>query len=197
MWPRDFKSDTLALSMNATRFLPITSSMLRLKSDHVANSRAPDNIAETTAAAQTTPVFHQHDGVDHRLQQRSVWIRGALVGAPARSRCRQRSANLPACIAASKSVDAQSSSLVLTGQALHNSAFRTPNRRYCQYLWMGEFQATSDPVLAGSAGGVSGVMLVGRSSSLPVWNTAPARTSATRCGALTARQRAWAASISL
>jgi hypothetical protein len=127
VWPRDFKSDTLALSMNATRFLPITSSMLRLKSDHVANSRAPDNIAETTAAAQTTPVFHQHDGVDHRLQQRSVWIRGALVGAPARSRCRQRSANLPACIAASKSVDAQSSSLVLTGQALHNSAFRTPN----------------------------------------------------------------------
>ena len=32
---------------------------------------------------------------------------------------------------------------------------------------------------------------------MPLMNVAPARTSATRCGALTARQRAWAASMSL
>lgn len=69
--------------------------------------------------------------------------------------------------------------------------------RYCQYLWTSEFQATSAPVLSGSTAPVLGLMSVGRSSSLPLWNTAPARTSATRCGALTARQRAWAASISL
>ncbi|ANS32140.1 transcriptional regulator, LuxR family (plasmid) [Rhodococcus opacus] len=62
--------------------------------------------------------------------------------------------------------------------------------RYCQYLWTSEFHATSDPVLAGSTAPELGLMSVGRSSSLPLWNTAPARTSATRCGALTARQRA-------
>ena len=32
---------------------------------------------------------------------------------------------------------------------------------------------------------------------MPASNVAPARTRATRCGAFTARQRAWAASISL
>jgi amino acid transporter len=37
----------------------------------------------------------------------------------------------------------------------------------------------------------------GRSTSLPFSNLAPARTRATRCGAFTARQRDWAASISL
>src|SRR5215213_10566499 len=63
-----------------------------------------------------------------------------------------------------------------------------------QYLWMRLFQATSVSVdLCGSVG----VMSMGRSSSLPLWNTAPARTRATRCGALTARQRVCAASISL
>jgi hypothetical protein len=39
--------------------------------------------------------------------------------------------------------------------------------------------------------------LVVRSTSLPFLKTAPARTRATRWGALTARQRAWAASMSL
>ena len=62
-------------------------------------------------------------------------------------------------------------------------------------LWIGMFQATSVPV-DDSAGSV-GVMSTGRSSSLRSWNTAPARTRATRWGALTARQRACAASISL
>ena len=38
---------------------------------------------------------------------------------------------------------------------------------------------------------------VGRSTSLPLEKVAPARTRATRCGALTARQRLWAASMSL
>jgi hypothetical protein len=70
----------------------------------------------------------------------------------------------------------------------------TGNLRYCQDLWMRLFQATSvsvdSPVSAG-------VMSTGRSRSLPLWNTAPARTRATRCGALTARQRACAASMSL
>src|SRR6478609_3110021 len=37
----------------------------------------------------------------------------------------------------------------------------------------------------------------GRSTSLPRWNVAPARTRATRWGALTERQRDWAASMSL
>ncbi|GAA3134138.1 hypothetical protein GCM10020255_008710 [Rhodococcus baikonurensis] len=46
--------------------------------------------------------------------------------------------------------------------------------RYCQFLWMREFQATSDPVLAGSvATAPTAVMSVGRSSSLPLWKTAP------------------------
>jgi transposase, IS5 family len=66
--------------------------------------------------------------------------------------------------------------------------------RYCQDLWMRLFQATSVSV---DSPGSAGVMSMGRSSSLPLWNTAPARTRATRCGALTARQRACAASISL
>ena len=58
----------------------------------------------------------------------------------------------------------------------------------------GVVQATSVSV---DPPGSAGVMSTGRSSSLPLWNTAPARTSATRCGALTARQRVCAASISL
>ncbi len=69
--------------------------------------------------------------------------------------------------------------------------------RYCQDLWIGDFQATSDPAVAGSPVDGLGVMSVGRSSSLPLWNTAPARTRATNSGALTLRQRAWAASMSL
>jgi hypothetical protein len=53
---------------------------------------------------------------------------------------------------------------------------------------MGLFQATL--VSVDAASGSSGVMSVGRSISLPLWKTAPARTRATRLGALTARQRA-------
>ncbi len=67
-------------------------------------------------------------------------------------------------------------------------------RRNCQYLWIGVFQATSVSV---DSAGSGGVMSAGRSSSLPLWKTAPARTRATRWGALTARHRACAASISL
>ena len=66
--------------------------------------------------------------------------------------------------------------------------------RYCQDLWMRLFQATSVSVDSPFS---TGVMSTGRSSSLPLWNTAPARTRATKCGAFTARQRACAASISL
>ena len=51
--------------------------------------------------------------------------------------------------------------------------------------------------LAADPAGSVGMISVGRSSSLPLWKVAPARTSATRCGALTARQRVCAASISL
>ena len=71
------------------------------------------------------------------------------------------------------------------------------SKRNCQYLWIGLFQATSVPVDSVGAESADGVMSVGRSSSLPLWKIAPARTRATRCGALTARQRACAASISL
>jgi hypothetical protein len=78
-----------------------------------------------------------------------------------------------------------------------NVTFFRQRGRYFQDLWMSEFQATSDPAVSVSAFDVSGVMSTGRSSSLPLWNTAPARTRATRCGALTARQRVCAASISL
>ena len=67
-------------------------------------------------------------------------------------------------------------------------------QRNCQYLWIGVFQATSVSV---DSAGSGGVMSAGRSSSLPLWKTAPARTRATRWGALTARHRACAASISL
>ena len=75
---------------------------------------------------------------------------------------------------------------------------RTTMASNCQYLWIGVFQATSVPVgVAGLSAGSGGVMSTGRSSSLPLWNTAPARTRATRCGAFTARQRACAASMSL
>lgn len=94
--------------------------------------------------------------------------------------------------------------IVLSGEEHSRSDFCrystlfSVEKRYCQILWMRLFQATSDPVLAGSTAPASNVVMsVGRSSSFPLWNTAPARTSATRCGALTARQRAWAASISL
>jgi len=70
--------------------------------------------------------------------------------------------------------------------------------RNCQDLWIGVFQATSVPVVAAVwSAGWGGVISVGRSSSLPLWKVAPARTRATRWGALTARQRAWAASMSL
>lgn len=69
---------------------------------------------------------------------------------------------------------------------VHLEKSSNPVNRVCQ--------ATSD---AGVSGDGSGVISTGRSRSLPLWNSAPARTNATRCGAFTARQRAWAASISL
>ena len=92
----------------------------------------------------------------------------------------------------------------LGGKALDRTGFyfeptvldRVPRdaRRYCQDLWMRLFQATSVSVDSLVS---AGVISTGRSSSLPLWNTAPARTRATKCGALTARHRACAASISL
>ena len=58
----------------------------------------------------------------------------------------------------------------------------------CQYLWIKIFYAAS----------FSGRFVVGAFDEFAVLELrAPARTSATRCGALTARQRDWAASISL
>ena len=48
-----------------------------------------------------------------------------------------------------------------------------------------------------SLGGLGGASWPGRSASLPLTKVAPARTSATRCGALTIRQRRCADSISL
>ena len=85
----------------------------------------------------------------------------------------------------------------LTRRSPTDSDERSTGGRNCQYLWIGLFQATSVPVDSVGAESADGVMSVGRSSSLPLWKIAPARTRATRCGALTARQRACAASISL
>ena len=86
----------------------------------------------------------------------------------------------------------------ITGDDLLDFVNNQLFRSNCQYLWIGVFQATSVPVgVAGLSAGSGGVMSTGRSSSLPLWNTAPARTRATRCGAFTARQRACAASMSL
>ena len=62
-----------------------------------------------------------------------------------------------------------------------------PPKSNRQYLWIKIFYAASSVAVVSS----------GRSTSLPFSNFAPARTSATRWGALTARQRDWAASISL
>ena len=87
--------------------------------------------------------------------------------------------------------------MVKTSAGAKISPVRGLGQRYRQDLWISEFQATSDPAVSGSAFDVSGVMSTGRSSNLPLWNTAPARTTATRCGAFTARQRDCAASISL
>ena len=72
--------------------------------------------------------------------------------------------------------------------------------RNSQYLWMRKFQAaaaSSSLVAAGDGVLASGAWSSARSTSLPSSNVAPARTSATRCGALTRRQRRWADSMSL
>ncbi len=83
---------------------------------------------------------------------------------------------------------------IFAGLGLGERVAACDQKRYCQDLWMRVFQATSVSL---DSSGSAGEMSMGRSSSLPLWNTAPARTSATRWGALTARQRACAASISL
>src|SRR3984893_16966860 len=72
---------------------------------------------------------------------------------------------------------------------LHRRAklIATPHEILFNSSWMAERQAASFVVDEST----------GRSMNLPFSNTAPARTRATRCGALTARQRASAASISL
>lgn len=77
---------------------------------------------------------------------------------------------------------------------IHHFMWIDAIERNSQILWIEGRQATSD---TGVSGDGSGVMSTGRSRSLPWWNTAPARTNATRCGALTARHRDCAASISL
>ena len=77
-----------------------------------------------------------------------------------------------------------STSCVQTRVGIATMPARRSNR---QYLWIEIFYAASSVAVVSS----------GRSTSLPFSNFAPARTSATRWGALTARQRDWAASISL
>jgi len=72
--------------------------------------------------------------------------------------------------------------------------FVTPgsSRRNRQVLWIAGSHDHAATSLISSAG-----TSLGRSTSLPFSNLAPARTSATRCGPLTARQRLSAASRSL
>lgn len=67
-----------------------------------------------------------------------------------------------------------------------------PGRSCTRRPHLGRVSARADLYAASSVVGSSG-----RSTSLPFSNLAPARTSGTRCGALTARQRDLAASISL
>src|SRR6476660_471167 len=64
-------------------------------------------------------------------------------------------------------------------------------------VWICAEEQSSIPVDQDPYAASFPVLSSGRSTSLPFWNIAPARTSATRCGALTARQRDCAASISL
>lgn len=59
------------------------------------------------------------------------------------------------------------------------TAYASKPVSYCQYLWIKIFYAA-----------VGEVWSAGRSTCLPSMNVAPARTSATSCGAFTARQRA-------
>src|SRR5262249_21765409 len=70
----------------------------------------------------------------------------------------------------------------------HIAALYAANPSNCQDLWMEDLDYAA---LAAR------VVALGRSMSLPRSNRAPARTRATRWGALTARQRCWAASMSL
>jgi hypothetical protein len=62
--------------------------------------------------------------------------------------------------------------------AVRDTCTRLRNASRCRCLWINVFYAAS-----------FGVVTSGRSTSLPFSNRAPARTSATRRGALTARQR--------
>ncbi|MGB7238084.1 MAG: hypothetical protein WBD41_19170, partial [Rhodococcus sp. (in: high G+C Gram-positive bacteria)] len=57
--------------------------------------------------------------------------------------------------------------LVVDRQVLE---FYENGKRYCQDLWMRVFQATSVSL---DSSGSAGEMSMGRSSSLPLWNTAP------------------------
>ena len=78
----------------------------------------------------------------------------------------------------------------LTAEALERCPAHRADRRGA--VAHGIHAAAPSPT-AGSAAAVSS----GRSTSSPSQKVAPARTKATRWGALTARQRSWAASISL
>ena len=81
----------------------------------------------------------------------------------------------------------QRSDQIARRKAIGSTGGRPPALSNCQYLWIKIIYAASFVVVSPS----------GRSTSLPFSNLAPARTSATRWGAFTARQRDWAASISL
>ena len=98
-----------------------------------------------------------------------------------------RSTCTPAgCVATSTSLDDKTHTVVDTPPTARQWRF-VNGRSNRQYLWIKIFYAASSVAVVSS----------GRSTSLPFSNFAPARTSATRWGALTARQRGWAASISL
>ena len=73
----------------------------------------------------------------------------------------------------------------------------TPMETYLRLMFLKFGEQSSIPVDQDPYAASVPVVSSGRSTSLPFSKVAPARTSATRCGALTARQRDCAASISL
>ena len=141
-----------------------------------------------TASAQQWPACRQYT----HTQSGSLWDVGPIsnTNSTLSTTATQQNANAPGW-ACGRALAHRNNVLIDVNTCSANPA---NSARYCQDLWMGLFQATSVSVDSAVS---AGVMSTGRSSSLPLWNTAPARTRATRCGALTARQRACAASISL
>ena len=107
-------------------------------------------------------------------------------------------------LAARPDVPAETSQRSQRSQRSHAIArtvsWRRRSESYCQDLWIKIFYAAAGSSSSAAASDwllASGAWPSGRSMSLPLTNTAPARTRATRWGALTARHLRCADSVSL